>query len=120
MKTGRNLLLKLHKSLVDFERSRYEALFGPVNSGQFLNLLLNDADFEWLRKYSMLIVEIDELFDLDDGPSDEMLAASLSKMRELIFLETDDDVLKSKYQYAIQNNSDIAVLHSEIKGVLAK
>ena len=62
LRTGRNLLLKLHKSLVDHERSTYEGFNGPTTSTDFLNLLLNDDDFEWLRRFSTLIVDIDEMF----------------------------------------------------------
>ena len=38
LKNARNLLLKLHKDLVDFERESYEMFNGKVSSGQFLNL----------------------------------------------------------------------------------
>jgi len=56
LKYGRNILLTLHKSLIDFERGRYENLHGRLNASQFLNLLLENEDFAWLRKFSMLIV----------------------------------------------------------------
>ena len=71
LKSSRDLLLSLHKSLVDFERSLYEGMHGPVTSGQFLNLLLENADFAWLRRFSTLIVEIDEMFAQKDGFSTE-------------------------------------------------
>ena len=78
LKYARNMLLTLHKSLIDFERARYEQLHGPVGPAQFLNLLLEDQGFSWLRKFSTLIVEIDEMFDLKDGVTNEMVAANLS------------------------------------------
>ena len=77
---ARNILLSLHKSLIDFERAAYERVNGPMNAGQFLNTLLEDQNFAWLRKFSMLIVEIDEMFDLKDGITDDMVKANLEKI----------------------------------------
>ena len=73
LRYARNILLSLHKSLIDFERAGYERIHGRLNAGQFLNVLLEDESFVWLRKFSMLIVEIDEMFDLKDGITDEMV-----------------------------------------------
>jgi hypothetical protein len=67
LKNARDLLLKLHKGMIDHERGIYETKNGPVNSSQFLNLLLDDADFAWLRRFSSLIVEIDETFAAKEG-----------------------------------------------------
>jgi len=62
LKKSRNHLLSLHKSLVDFERARYEAFNGTVTSGQFLNVLLEDESLSWLRRFSTFIVDVDEMF----------------------------------------------------------
>src|ERR1043165_2306907 len=91
LRYARNLLLGLHKSLVDRERAAYEMLHGQQNAGQFLNLLLENPDFAWLRKFSTLIVEIDEMFDLKDGISDEVVQANLQKVRELISMKDRDE-----------------------------
>src|SRR6185503_3681136 len=91
LRYARNLLLTLHKSLIEFERAGYENVHGKLNAGQFLNVLLEDENFAWLRKFSMLIVEIDEMFDLKDGISDEMVQASLQKVRELISMKDADE-----------------------------
>jgi len=58
LKRSRNQLLSLHKSLVDFERTRYEAFNGKVTSGQFLNVLLEDEGLSWLRRFSTFIVDV--------------------------------------------------------------
>ena len=62
LKDARDLLLKLHKVLVDTERAKREAVDGPMSSGAFLNLLLEDKGLSWLRRMSTLIVDIDEMF----------------------------------------------------------
>ena len=120
LKEARLQLLRLHKLLVDTERGNYEKLNGQVSSGQFLNLLLSDKNFEWLRKFSMLIVEIDEMFDLDDGFAPNMIEKHLSAMSELLNLNTSDNEFNEKYQDYIQNNSEVAAKHAELKQFLAE
>jgi len=118
LKNARNLLLKLHKAMVDLEREMYEGIHGKQTAGQFLNLLLEDEDLEWLRKFSMLIVDIDEMFDLKDEVTDEMVDANLVKVRELIAMSETDDYFKAKYQFALQRDPNAAGLHSELKALL--
>src|SRR5437763_8135099 len=91
LRYARNILLSLHKSLIDFERATYERIYGPMNAGQFLNTLLEDENFAWLRKFSMLIVEIDEMFDLKDGITDEMVSVNLAKIRDLVGMSEPDE-----------------------------
>ena len=49
LKECRDLLLKLHKTMLDLERELYEGIHGQQSAGQFLNLLLENDDFAWLR-----------------------------------------------------------------------
>ena len=120
LRYARNLLLTLHKSLVDRERAAYEAVHGQQSAGQFLNLLLENPDFAWLRKFSILIVEIDEMFDLKDGVSDEMVQASLQKVRELISMKDADEGFRANYQDALQNDVDTAGLQAQLQGLLGE
>lgn len=118
LKNARNLLLKLHKSMLDRERELYEGINGPLNATQFLNVLLEDPDFSWLRKFSMLIVEIDEMFAQKDGIEAGMVEANLLKVVELVEMKEDDEYFRAKYQLAIQRDPDSASLHSELKTLL--
>ncbi|MBK6751882.1 MAG: hypothetical protein IPG67_18305 [Acidobacteria bacterium] len=118
LKNARNLLLKLHKVMLDREREVYEGINGPLKPTQFLNVLLEDLDFDWLRKFSMLIVEIDELFAAKDGTPAEMVSANLAKVEELIEMREHDEFFKAKYQFSLQSVPEAAALHSEIKLVL--
>ena len=55
-------LLRLHKALLDDERVSYERVHGRIPSnGAFLQLVLGDAWFAWLRPLSQLMVKLDEL-----------------------------------------------------------
>ncbi len=118
LKNARNLLLKLHKVMLDREREIYEGINGPLNATQFLNVLLEDMDFDWLRKFSMLIVEIDEMFAAKDGIPAEMIDANLAKVEELIDMREHDEFFKAKYQFALQNITEATALHSEIKTIV--
>src|SRR5215510_1674360 len=118
LKAGRNLLLKLHKSLVDHELATYEGFNGPTTSTDFLNLLLNDDDFEWLRRFSTLIVDIDEMFAQKEGYSGEAVDSHVSRLRNLLAMEGEDDYFQAKYKWALQNDTDVASLHAEMKKVL--
>ena len=119
LKTTRLQLLQLHKLLVDIERENYENENGRITSGKFLNLLVNDENFSWLRKFSTLIVEIDEMLDLDDGYTEQMIEKQFSQMRNLLDLANADDDFKTKYQNNLQSNSEVAGKHGELKKILA-
>ena len=120
LKNARNLLLKLHKVMLDREREMYEGIHGPLKPTQFLNVLLEDKDFDWLRKFSMLIVEIDEMFAAKDGTPAEIVDANLAKVEELIEMREHDEFFKAKYQLSLQSVPEAAALHSEIKIVLSE
>ena len=119
LKNTRNILLKLHKSMIDIEREMYEGLNGKVAAAQFVTLLMEDDDFAWLRKFSSLIVEVDEMFASKDGYSDELIDACLQKVKELAEMSEDDDYFKAKYQFALQKSPDSAGLHSQLKKALS-
>ncbi len=115
LRNARNLLLKLHKAMLDLEREMYEGIHGKLNASEFLNLLLEDEDFAWLRQFSMLIVEIDEMFDLKGDLTAEIVDANLVKVKELVEMKEDDEYFRAKYQFALQRDSEAASLHSELK-----
>lgn len=120
LKTGRDRLLSLHKSLVDHERWIYEEKNGKVTSGQFLNLLLESPDLAWLRMFSSLIVEIDEMFAQKDGFSEEAVDTYLGALRRLVQMQEGDEQFIARYQEVLQNDSDAAAKQAELKHLLAE
>ena len=118
LRSSRNVLLKLHKSLLDHERRIYEGINGPRTPGQFLTLLLEDPDFAWLRKFSTLIVEIDEMFAQKDGYSEEAVNIHIAALRSLITMEDEDETFKAKYQAGLQQDLDAAAHQAELKALL--
>ena len=120
LKNARNILLKLHKSMLDLERDMYEGIQGKVSPADFLTLLMEDEDFSWLRKFSILIVEIDEMFDLKEAATPVMIDANLQKVRELVEMKEPDEYFRAKYQFALQRDPNAAGLHSQLKSLLSK
>lgn len=120
LKESRLKLLRLHKLLVDIERENFENLNGKISSGHYLNLLVNNSNFEWLRKFSTLIVEIDEMLDLDDGYTTNMIDKHLSQMRDLLDAETIDENFNQKFKNVLQVNSEIADKRKEILELISE
>lgn len=118
LKESRLEFLKIHKLLVDFERNKYENLNGKISSGQFLNLLVNDSNFEWLRKFSILIVEIDEMLDLDDGYTEEMIEKNFTQMRKILELNSPDEEFNKKYRESLQSIQEVSDKNDNLKQLL--
>ncbi len=119
LKHARNLLLKLHKTLLDHERAIYEGINGRKSPTEFLGLLLDDPDFAWLRKFSTLIVDIDEMFAQKDGLAEEAVEIHLAKLRELIEMKDEDETFRAKYQAALQQDLDAATHQGELHDLLS-
>jgi len=120
LKESRLELLRLHKLLVDIERENFENLNGKISGGHYLNLLVNDSNFEWLRKFSSLIAEIDEMLDLDDGYTINMTDKHFSQMRDLLDTETGDEDFNKKFKNILQVNSEVAEKCQEIVKLISE
>src|SRR2546426_9381363 len=84
----RRALLELHKTLLDAQRIRYERENGRVESrGELLELVLEDASFEWLRVLSALIPRLDELAEVDDKDVSGEMRGAIDKLRALVRFE---------------------------------
>src|SRR5262245_54949096 len=110
----RGKLFTLHKTLVDLERITYERIHGKVGSGQFLNALLTDNRFSWLRKISELIVWIDEILDPKTLTAQEELQNVFNQARKLLTPAELGTEFEQKYQDALQRNPDVVMAHKEV------
>jgi hypothetical protein len=81
---ARDGLLHLHKALLEAQRHVYEKIHGPVGSaGQFLQLAIYDPAFDWLHRFSELIVQIDETTEGDVPVSTAQLTSLLDQVNQL-------------------------------------
>jgi hypothetical protein len=115
----RHKLLHLHKSLLDMERANFEKVFGRVNSGELLQLVINHSQFAWLRLISALVVQIDEMLDADEPATLNEFQELLTQAR-MLFSSTKHEEFQQKYQDALQREPDIVVAHAEVMKLLGR
>ena len=115
----RRSLLSLHKTLLDFERAGYERGKGAIgNSYQFLQLVMSDPWFAWLRQLSELIVEMDELLAAREIPGESTATALIQNARILLTPAESGGEFQKKYFTALQQSPEVVVAHAEFAKVL--
>ena len=118
LKTLRDRLLRLHKTLLDSDRAAYERAYGPVaSSGEWLQLVLSHEHFAWLRPFSGLIVRIDEWLAGDERLPDE-LAALLKEVDRLTLISASTEERALRYRKSIDRSPDAAVAHAAVREIL--
>jgi len=113
----RSRLTRLHKTLVEEERSAYEAAHGTVTSGpELLGLLLHHEQFAWLRSLSGMISAIDaaldEMEDADAGAETFVLQA------RALLRSGDSTTFATKYRDALQRSPDVVMAHAAVVKLL--
>ena len=115
----RTVLLRLHKTLLEFERQAYERGHGRINNSyEFLQLVMSDPWFAWLRQLSELIVEMDELLAAREAPSESTAVALMEQSRILLTPAESGSEFQRKYFTATQQSPEVVVAHSEFAKVL--
>jgi len=110
-------LLHLHKMLLDMERADFERDFGRLNSGELLQLVINHAQFAWLRLISALIVQIDEMLSAEEPATASDVENVLAQARSL-FISPADDAFRAKYEAALQREPAVVMAHAEVANLL--
>ena len=113
----RRSLLHLHKMLLDLERADFERASGRLNSGELLQLVINHAQFAWLRLISALIVEIDEMLSADEPATLNEVENLLAQAR-VLFTSPTDNAFREKYQAALQREPAVVMAHAEVTNLL--
>ena len=117
-------LLRLHKILLELERTAYERGRGRIsNSYEYLQLVLKDPWFDWLHRLSELIVQIDETLDTANSktPSTEEDTLALITQAKLLLAPAESgSEFQKNYFLALQQSPDVVLLHSEMMRMLGK
>lgn len=112
-------LLRLHKALLDDERVSYERVHGRIASnGEFLQLVLNDAWFAWLRPLSQVIAKFDELSEANESSAREEIPALLVSVRTLLMPTETGEGFSRQYYDALQRSPDVVLAHAAARAVL--
>jgi hypothetical protein len=117
----RNILLNLHKALLDSERTSYEITHGTIASpAAFLQLLINDPAFSWLKPITSLIVAIDEALAAKKPPATSQTLQQLTDdMRALLSPSREENGFWKRYAAVIGRDPAVAILHDELRQALA-
>ncbi len=111
-------LLRLHKSLLDSAKVEYEAKNGAIASvNQYLQLVLDDPHFAWLRKISSLIALIDEAVSIRRPANEIEARALLTEAKNLLNFEDEEEAFNDKFQAALQKDANAVVNYNEALGI---
>ena len=112
-------LLRLHKALLDNERVSYERVHGRIPSnGAFLQLVLNDSWFAWLRPLSQLMTKLDELNEEEDPANVEDISALLASAQRLLMPTEEGEGFGRHYHDALQRSPDVVLEHAAVRALL--
>jgi hypothetical protein len=112
-------LLRLHKALLDDERVSYERVHGRIPSnGAFLQLVLGDAWFAWLRPLSQVMAKLDELGEEDKSPDGLDTATLIASIRTLLTPSEEGTGFGKHYYDALQREPDVVLAHAVVRALL--
>lgn len=115
MQALRAALLAQHKVLIANDRLQYEAIFGPVPTGRFVQLLTEDPWFRWLDPLSRLIVALDEWLEQTPPPADTGVA--LADEAAKLFRNADAE-FGERYRLALQQAPDAVLGQGQVLAAL--
>lgn len=111
----RNGMLRLHKSLLDSEKAAYEQDVERITTtGQYLNLVLNDPWFAWLRDLSQFVVLIDETLDLDEPATEADADRLIARARDLVSPSETANGFARKYFEIMQRDPAAVLAHRDM------
>ena len=115
----RGALLRLHKTLLERERDEYERGHGKIsNSYEYLNLVMHNPSFAWLRNLSELIVQIDEALDGRETASEATANALIQQSRLLLTPNEAGPEFQRKYYASVQESPEVVLAHAEFAKLL--
>jgi hypothetical protein len=120
LKDLRLALLRLHKTLLDWERAAYERVHGRQSSNALLEALLKDPQFAWLRPISQLVVRIDEMLEDEVPPGEADVEVVRAHVRDLTRPDEAGNPYEQRYFAALQDNPDAVFAHRDVVALLKK
>lgn len=120
LEVARTLLLKTHRALLEAERVRYEKARGRVpNNTAFLQLVINDPWFDWLRPMAQMVLLIDERLSDKKAPLGQDEGRALfGRARDLLRADPEGDAFQRLYADALQHSPALAVLARQVSAAL--
>lgn len=103
------------------ERIAYEAVFGTIpSSNHFLNLLIQDPWFAWLRSISALVAVMDEALENKEEPLTIAEGDRLTgQVRALLKASETGEGFSKHYYEALQRDPDVVLAHAGMVKLLS-
>lgn len=116
LEVARTSLLRVHRALLEVERARYEKVRGRIaNNSAFLQLVISDPWFDWLRPMAQLVLLIDERTSDKKSILGEVEAKSLfDRARSLLRADIEGDAFQRLYYQAVQASPELAVIARQV------
>lgn len=117
--TLRHAALDLHKAMIEEQRIVYERAHGRIGtSSEFLGLLLEHEEFEWIRALSALIAQLDEWCEEPGEGGEARLGELLTALRLLLQREGPNTVFAQRYWEMIDSTPAVLVEHVKVARLL--
>ena len=101
----------MHKSLLELQRAAYVRDVAPITTaGQYLNLVMDDPAFQWLRELSAFIVMIDEALAQKAPPATPEDAERLIAQTRSLLSPAEDGIGFARAYFDIMQRDAAAVL----------
>lgn len=116
-------LRELHRVLLERARRDYERdHLVTLSPGEFLRLLTTNAEFEWLRALSELMVDLDLLRDAVPLYRDEIASAVRAAVEHVISMPKAPDPgtpFAQRYWRYVHDDPHTAMAHAAVKQAIA-
>ena len=112
------VLKDVHKRFLEQERRSAEEYFQKkIAPLEFLSILTQDKNFEWMRPFSALIADIDAFVD-DNEFIDEHDWQRIKGEVEFLISHSTSPIVK-RYLHHLNNDADFIMYHSTLKNELS-
>lgn len=109
----REAFLRLHKALLESERTGYERVFGKIGTPyQFLQLATTDPWFAWLQPVTQLILAMDELLEAKEPLTVAGVESLVGRAKTLLIPTLDGEGFSRHYDEALQRDPDVVFAHA--------
>lgn len=104
-------VLHLHKAIIDDAREQAERVEGRISAHLFVDRLMTDPAFAWLRPLNAMIVAMDEWLDARDAEP-EVAAGLAGELRQMLAPDPEGDAFQRQYHDLLQRNPTIILAHA--------
>lgn len=109
-------LRDLHRQLMNEARRDYEQEIGAIVSAPaFLQLLMTDPYFRWLRSLSSAMADLDDLLDQHEALTHEQARGVGLRFDSLVTGQTDAYEFSERYRGYLQKSADLVIAHAAVR-----